>query len=176
VAGDIAADNHELILRYYAASTRWELLNPATVSAVVGTATNDSAAAGIVGEILSGTLASGSATALTTATAKTITSVSLTAGDWDVWGTVGFSAGGSTTITGFVVSISATNNTHATAPNGGAYTQLSATFTTGTQNVIPAGTPRISIASTTTYYLVATANFAADAMNGWGTIQARRAR
>jgi hypothetical protein len=93
-----------------------------------------------------------------------------------VWGNVGFSAGGSTTITGFIVSISATNNTHATAPNGGAYSQFSATFTTGTQNVIPAGTMRVSVASTTTYYLVATANFAADAMNGWGTIQARRVR
>ena len=30
VAGDIAADGHELILRYLLASTRWELLNPAT--------------------------------------------------------------------------------------------------------------------------------------------------
>lgn len=29
VAGDIAGDGHELILRYYAASTRYELLNPA---------------------------------------------------------------------------------------------------------------------------------------------------
>ena len=30
VAGDIAADGHELILRYLLASTRWELINPAT--------------------------------------------------------------------------------------------------------------------------------------------------
>jgi len=30
VAGDIAADGHELILRYLLASTRWELLNPVT--------------------------------------------------------------------------------------------------------------------------------------------------
>lgn len=44
VAGDIVGDNHELTLRYYAASTRWELLNPggfdvkaAPTGTVVGT-------------------------------------------------------------------------------------------------------------------------------------------
>jgi len=33
VAGDIAGDGHELILRYLLASTRWELLNPASAPA-----------------------------------------------------------------------------------------------------------------------------------------------
>jgi hypothetical protein len=32
--GDIAGDNHELTLRYYAASTRWELLNPAVQNTI----------------------------------------------------------------------------------------------------------------------------------------------
>lgn len=32
VAGDIAGDGHQLILRYDLANTRWELMNPATVS------------------------------------------------------------------------------------------------------------------------------------------------
>jgi len=36
VAGDIAGDGHELILRYLLASTRWELLNPAGASALAG--------------------------------------------------------------------------------------------------------------------------------------------
>jgi hypothetical protein len=37
IAGDISADNHELILRYNLANTRWELLNPVgvTSSAVI---------------------------------------------------------------------------------------------------------------------------------------------
>jgi len=44
VAGDIAGVGHELILRYLAASTRWELLNPA----VVATSAATTSAAGIV--------------------------------------------------------------------------------------------------------------------------------
>jgi hypothetical protein len=51
-----------------------------------GTATNDSAAAGDVGEYVSSVIATGSATSFTTATAKNITSISPTAGDWDVQG------------------------------------------------------------------------------------------
>lgn len=40
VAGDIAGDDHELILRYKLASTRWELLNPAGAGFVTSTGTN----------------------------------------------------------------------------------------------------------------------------------------
>ena len=36
VAGDIAGDGHELILRYLLASTRWELLNPAGFATLAG--------------------------------------------------------------------------------------------------------------------------------------------
>ena len=57
---------------------------PAT-KVIVGTTTNDSATAGYVGEVITSSVPVGSAVSLTTAVSavsgKTITSISLTAGD-----------------------------------------------------------------------------------------------
>jgi hypothetical protein len=58
-----------------------------------------SAATGALGEFVTANLASGSATALTSPTAKNVISISLTAGDWDVSGGVSYTAAGTTTIT-----------------------------------------------------------------------------
>src|SRR6266436_3159933 len=82
-----------------------------TTPNVVGTVTNDNAAAGSVGEYVESNIAFASATSLTSNTAKTITSISLTAGDWDVSGSVGFSAAGSASITFVEGSISLVTNT-----------------------------------------------------------------
>src|SRR5215469_14973398 len=57
--------------------------NVGTPGQLPGTATNDNAAAGNVGEFVISTVARGSAVPLSTGTAANMTSVSLTAGDWD---------------------------------------------------------------------------------------------
>jgi hypothetical protein len=44
VAGDIAGDGHELVLRYDLTNTRWELLNPKVPGAITGTANTFTAA------------------------------------------------------------------------------------------------------------------------------------
>lgn len=141
-------------------------------SMITGTATNNNATAGDIGEYVSSTLANGSATALVTATAKTITSISLTAGDWDVSGNVGFT-GTATASTVEVSSISLVNNTRgSTDANEGILV-----FSTGLLlSNVPTPTVRISIASTTTIYLVGYSTFSGGTMNGYGTIRARRAR
>lgn len=54
----------------------------------VATAMNDNDIAGNIGEYMESVVLSGAAVALVTATGKTITSLTLTPGDWDIDGTV----------------------------------------------------------------------------------------
>src|SRR5262245_65322767 len=83
------------------------------------TATNDSASAGKLGESIVAELAAGSATGLTSTTAKTIASIALTAGDWDISANVIFVAASGTLVTAIAAGASQTDNTLPTAPAGG---------------------------------------------------------
>ena len=65
------------------------------------------ASAGYVGEFVSSVIAQGSAVTQTANAAVNVTSISLTAGDWDVWGNATLVTQGTTT-TGFFVWISST--------------------------------------------------------------------
>ena len=138
-----------------------------------GTTTNDNATAGDVGELLSANLASGSATALTTTTPKNVTSVSLTAGDWDVTGVVDYTLTG-TTSTKFQAGSSATSATFGAQDTSVNVPLILTTVTDTYGQVIP--TTRFSLASTTTVYLVAQATFSAGTVAAYGTIRARRIR
>lgn len=151
----------------------WLSDNPGAIS---GTTTNDSAAAGYVGEYISSTILVANVVSLVSNTTKTITSISLTAGDWDVWGAVSFSPNGTTTITAFKGGISATDNALATSPGDGGMFTMTASFATGTGCTIPVGKARVSLAATTTYYLVANSVFAISTMGGYGILAARRVR
>ncbi|HEY1109135.1 MAG TPA: hypothetical protein VGE76_10900, partial [Opitutaceae bacterium] len=139
---------------------------------IKGTTTNDSAAAGYIGEFFSANLASGSAVSLTSPSASNIVSLSLTAGDWDVQGLAAFVAGVGTTVTQTTSGISTTSGvvstSTATIINGGVPASLSASY--------PTVTVRISIASTTTVYLVSAGVFSGGTLGGYGFITARRVR
>ena len=149
--------------------------------AAVGTTANDNAASGNVGELITATIAAGSPASLTTATPANVTSISLTAGDWDISGAVNFVLTG-VTGTLFQSAISLTSATLPTQAGGSGLgtdplvgvplvtTALSATYT---QNIAPV---RLSIAATTTVYLVAQAAFSAGTNAAYGTIRARRMR
>lgn len=143
---------------------------------IVGSATNDSASAGNMGEYISSNIAIGSAVSATTATTLNITSISLTAGDWDVRGNVGFISAAGTLPTILIGSISQTSATLPTAPNGGAYAREEISFPAAGTQIFPTGTLRISLASTTTIYLVAQATFTVSTLTAYGFIGARRAR
>ncbi len=142
----------------------------------LGTTTNDNAAVGHVGEFVSSEVAQGSAVSLTTATATNITSISLTAGDWDVWGNVLFIPANTTVMSSGYGSIGASSATiGATVYRG----SLSATSFTGDGSKTPSVTPgqiRISISSTTTIYLVAYSDFITSTNAAFGYIYARRVR
>lgn len=148
----------------------WSRITTST-SSVQGVTTNSNAATGYLGEYISSTVASGAAVALTTATPANVTSISLTAGDWDVSGFCALAAASTT-----VASIdgAGVNTTSATLPAAGLYTSLSLTFATSATQTLPLGTTRVSLATTTTVYLVAQATFTTSTLSAYGLLQARR--
>ena len=129
-----------------------------------------------MGEYVTSTVLLGSAVALTTGVAINVTSISLTAGDWNVWGTVAFAPAGTTTVSAISGSISTTTGTMATVPGGGSSFALATTLTTGAAQSHPVGMTRISVAATTTVFLVAQSSFAVSTNAAYGIINARRIR
>lgn len=130
---------------------------------------------GVVGEFISSSIASGAAVTLTTATTADVTSVALTAGDWDIWGNLIFLPGGSTTFTTLVGGLS--NNTSATlptAPAAGGYAGLTLAFPTGAAQAFSLGMIRVLATGARTIYLVANATFAVSTMKAYGFLGARR--
>lgn len=141
---------------------------------IKGTNTNDSAAAGDVGEIVSSTVASGSGVSLTSNVAKDVTTISLTAGDWDVFGFIGILPAAATSITSFGGSSSQTTNT---LDSVNFIINRYAAFVPGNSELRSAfTTTRISVSGTTTVYLVALASFTVSTCVGFGSIYARRRR
>src|ERR1041384_1666174 len=135
--------------------------------AIQGTNTNDAAASTYIGEEISATAATNSV-ALTAATAKTITSISLTAGDWSVSCIAYYRNPGANVE--IATSISATNNTLDITV--GRFYDGSATTFGGDQSQT-VGPYRISLSTTTTIYLVGSS---ANGCNSGGWISARRMR
>lgn len=152
-------------------------ITPSQTNGIIGTTTNNDASAGSVGELLTASRAAASATSLTTITAKTITSVSLTAGDWDVWGIVDYVPAATTTTAYVQQGASQTDNALGaqdtfSACSGG---NLSGTVL-GSLIAENIPTQRISLAGTTTVYLVGLAAFAISTLTAYGSIFARRRR
>lgn len=147
-----------------------------STSGIIGTTTNDNAAAGSVGQIVESTVLVGSAVALTTATTANITSISLTAGDWSVYGNIWTNPAGTTTTSIVQGAISTTSATLPTAPASGAFTRFADSFTIGQAQGIYVGQTRLSLSGTTTVYLVMQVTFAISTMGGYGYIGARRVR
>jgi hypothetical protein len=138
-----------------------------------GTATNDNAAAGEVGEYV--TASQLSSQSLTTGNGLTLTSISLTAGDWDVTGFMQFSSAGTTTVSDFAVSLSTTTNTLDLSLDRFAQMSWNASVIPGTVG-LTTGTSRFSLSSTTTVYVVGRAIFGTSTATATGMIRARRAR
>jgi hypothetical protein len=142
-----------------------------------GTSTNDSAAAGFVGETAESEVLAGSAVSLVTATAKTITSISLTAGHWRVCGNIAY-VPSAAVMTAHTTCISQVNNTLPTYPGKGALSQLvvpSGTLLANT-HVFPTGTMYLKLSATTTIYLVGQAVFGSGTVTAYGFIHAERVR
>lgn len=145
--------------------------------AVSGSLTNDNAPVGTVGEFIESEVLSGAALAQTTDVVLNVTSISLTAGDWDVWGTASFAINAATTSTYYQGAISTVSATLPARPGKGGYFELRFPFTAGNSpGSVPVGTRRLSLSATTTVYLVAVSGFAVNVSTAFGYIGARRVR
>lgn len=136
-----------------------------------GTQTNTAAPAGFIGEVLSASLLAASQVSLTTTTDATVTSVALTAGNWMITGCV--VCNGVLTGTRFRAGISATAATM-TGTEGVNFVSTP-TMPTASSNMSN-NTPSVfvSLAGTTTYYLVAEATFTVGTASAYGSISAVR--
>ena len=151
------------------------------VGPATGTTTNDNAAAGQVGEFVTSTVPVGSAVSLTTATVSNMTSISLTAGDWDLNIQTNFNITGGTVVD-VRMGASPTSAVIATqAANGVVGTDalvISPLGLAGATGVYTLGSVdcRISTSSTVTIFATALSNFSVGTVSVFGTIRARRVR
>lgn len=149
---------------------------------IQGSAAGTNAIAGNVGEFISSIVPFGSPLSLTSGDALTITSISLTAGDWDVWGTIAFVTPSSTSITDLRGTLSDTDNTLGGAGDGvnitypGFVDVIAAAVPGVGTNTRPIAVGRILLSATTTIYLVARATFTVSTLTTYGFISARRVR
>jgi len=150
------------------------LISPSQTVGIVGTTTNNSAQAGSIGEFIS-SVVSGVSSGYTTGTTVNVTSISLTAGDWDVWGLVFFNPTASSTMVSIRNSVTTTSATlgaeDASCQMNGPVGDPAVATTVLTPTV------RFLLSATTTVYLVGATSFSSAGTYGAnGTIRARRRR
>lgn len=148
-------------------------LTVSQTAGIVGTTTNNNANAGAVGEVIASVIAQGSAVAVTNGVAVNVTSISLTAGDWDVFGAVQYNVGANVAFT----YIAGSAGTTTAALNTGNFFIVGHPGVTASP-LAGAAVPtiRVNIAATTTVYLVAQAAFGSGTVTAFGNITARRRR
>ena len=157
-------------------------IKPNTLFGITGTATNDSANAGAVGEFLTTTVATASAVSLTTATPADVMTLSVTPGDWDISFQIRHKPGATTSVTVLSCSLSPTLNTMNTQPGGsGIGTDPMVIFSTAANVIVGEFTQtslpiRVSLAATTTLHVVCNDTFTVSTMAAYGTVSARRRR
>lgn len=142
---------------------------------LVGTTAGGSATAGHIGEEIRATLAEASGITLTTVEWNDVTSISLTAGDWDISVVTEF--GGTVTGTALLIGISTNSGNNGAGQTGGDNQCSSPTMPTATSNYtmnIPSY--RVTISGTTTYYSKVRGTFTVGTLKSWGRISARRRR
>jgi hypothetical protein len=119
------------------------------------------AAAGAVGEFMTAS----NTVALSNNVTASVASVTLTAGDWHVWGFVTF------TLT------STTSNHYAVGIDGTLTTNILATIPSGSGSWgLPTAMVRLNLTTSTAVHVDALAGFSAGTVSATGTISARRMR
>lgn len=159
----------------------------ATKLNIVGTSTNDNAAAGEIGEVITASVVQSTPVALTTATPADVLSITLTAGDWDISGFIGYRYATSCSVTALFTAVSLTSATLPALDTLGVPTAgevniremqntVGTVKVTGAREVFSIARYRISISTNTTYYLVARADWTTSTISAFGSLTARRPR
>lgn len=147
----------------------------------VGTITNDNAAAGNIGEHIIAAVPSTAGVTLTTDVGIDLLSVQLTAGDWELYWRVNYYGFGAN-ITRFLAGPSVTagvfpirNQTGPVSPEAFTVSNIPITSLSGVHPMMSIPI-RVSLAATTTIYLVVNASFTIAGVEAYGTMRARRVR
>ena len=137
--------------------------------AVQGVADGSNAASGFVGEVIQSNVLSGSPTSFTSGVIANLTSIPLTAGDWDIFGNIFFSSSGTIT-TGYV----GINTTTATLPDTSLYIAV-VPLATSQGLGLAAPMQTMTLSGNQTVYLVGYVT-GTGTITGCGNLIARRVR
>lgn len=138
---------------------------------ILCSSTNNSASSGQLGEYISSLINNGAGSTISNNTPANVTSISLTAGDWDVWGNVVFVVD-----TGASFLEAWTSTTSASEPNAALTSIVQATSAILLINGVAVPELRYSLSGTTTIYLSCKATFGSGSVTPCGGIYARRVR
>jgi len=137
---------------------------------IAGITNGSAASAGAVGEVFTSTVSSVSGVSLTSAQIASVTSIPLTAGDWDVFGSIQTACNASTVLTNVIGGASTASNAFGTqfvsAP--GVTPSVNTTTAYSIPDVV------INVSTPTTVFLLAEAQFSTSTCKAGGTITARR--
>lgn len=160
--------------RVYIDSNSKGWVTPAAGANVQGTNTNDSASAGFVGELISATVNS-PGSSVSSGVSANITSISLTAGDWDVDGQCVTVPTATTTVGQLMCSLNTvTSTSNTTAGYFSIFTGFATTPNLSlSQQVMPT---RFSLGTTTSIFLVANNGFGTSTETVYGVVRGRRVR
>jgi hypothetical protein len=126
--------------------------------------------AGYIGEVISSVVLAASAVSMTNNTNKDITTISLTAGDWDVFGNILYQS--SVAATDYQCWVSLTSASYPDLSSINAIQGASLGATVGGLN---APYLRVNVSTTTTVYLSGVASFVSGTTTACGRLYARRA-
>lgn len=148
-----------------------------TPGQICATSTNDNAAAGKMGQYIEGIVAVDTAVELESDVSADVTIVTLTAGDWDVCGTVWYDAALETEVTSKSAWVSSSSELMPTPPHNGAFSTDNLLVAAGSRNTnLIVGNGRFSLAETTTLHLSCSAVFTGSTCKAYGIVRARRVR
>lgn len=136
------------------------------------TATNDSAGAGKLGEFIESSV---SAVAIANSTTTRTTTISLTAGDWDVWASLNLAPAGSTAVNNVASVIGLTDAVLSAVSAGASFNPQPISFTGGGPSW-PVGKARVSVAGPTSIYLNSFVGYSVSTLTHGGYLAARRVR
>ena len=135
---------------------------------------NDSATAGNVGEYVESSIST-PGSGITTGSPKSITSIAVTAGDWDFALNCNFLPGAASAITELFACLSLTNNTIDITQGRAVKLDQASNAPGATQQALAVGPYRFLFSVSTTVYMVAQATFGST-MSAYGLLRARRQR
>jgi hypothetical protein len=143
---------------------------------IYGFTDGSSGATGTIGEVISSVILVANVVSLSNGVTATVTSINLTKGDWDVWGTVWTNPGSGTVTQSTNVAVSQSTSIPTTPGLGQSFQKLSVTTAASNSTVLSAPTCNISVSSTTTIYLLANISFTLSTLGAYGSLIARRVR